>query len=80
MMCRCWLCGPISHNDADFAVSFGSEDRLLNVCRYCEQDLELFGMRLNQIVRLEPSKPRRHSPLSLIVLGPVYSLLMEASS
>ena len=78
-MCKCWLCGPVSHNEADFAVSLGSEDRLLNVCRYCEQDLELFGVRLNQVVRLERSKPRRLFPLSLVVLGPVYSLLTEAS-
>ena len=79
-MCRCGLCGPVTSNEADFAVSFGRDDREVRVCRWCEEDLELFGVRINQIVRLEPSKPRRHFPLSLLVLGPVYSLLMEASA
>jgi hypothetical protein len=77
-MCRCGLCGPVTSNEADFAVSFGRVDREVRVCRWCEEDLEIFGVRLNQIVRLEPSKPRRHFPLSLIVLGPVYSLFTEA--
>jgi len=79
-MCRCGLCGPVTSNEADFAVSFGRDDREVRVCRWCEEDLEIFGVRLNQIVRLEPSKPRRHFPLSLIVLGPVYSILLEASA
>lgn len=77
---KCKLCGTVSHNEACFAVSFGREDSELKVCRWCEEDLERFGVRLNQIVRLQPSKPERHFPLSLIVLGPVYSLLLEASS
>ena len=79
-MCRCGLCGPVTSNEADFAVSFGRDDREVRVCRWCEQDLTLFGVRLNQVVRLEPSKPRRHFPLSLIVLGPVCSLFMEAKA
>jgi hypothetical protein len=35
----------------------------------------LLGFRANQVVRLEASKPSRHVPLALLVLGPVYSLL-----
>jgi len=74
-MCQCNLCGPISHNEAEFDVSFGSQDSELKVCRWCEEDLALFGMRFNQLVRLpKPVKSRRIS-LSLIVLGPVYTLL-----
>jgi hypothetical protein len=70
-MCKCNLCGPISHNEADFDVSIGREDRLLRVCRWCEQDLTLFGVRLNQVVKL----PRVRIPVNLlaVVLGPVYS-------
>lgn len=74
-MCKCWLCWCITRNEAEYAVSYGREDRLLRVCRWCEEDLTLFGVKLNQIVRLEPSKPRRHFPLSMIVLGPVYTVL-----
>ena len=74
-MCRCSLCFPVISHEAEFAVSYGSEDRLLRVCRWCEQDLALLGFKANQIVRLEPSKCTRSIPLSLIVLGPVYTLL-----
>jgi len=77
-MCRCKLCGPITFNEADFALSYGSEDRLLRVCRWCEQDLRFFGVKLNHVVRLE-TRHVRSIPLSLLVLGPVYSLFMEAS-
>jgi len=79
-MCRCGLCWPVTHHEADFAVTFGPQDRLLRVCRWCEQDLTVFGVNINQVVRLESSKPRRHFPLSLIVLGPVCSLFMEAKA
>ena len=75
-MSKCWLCGPVSHNEADFTVGIGSEDCDLNVCRWCEEDLELYGVRINQIIRLEPSKPRHHFQLSS-VLGPVYSPLEQ---
>ena len=70
-MCKCNLCGPISRNEADFDVSIGREDRLLRVCRWCEEDLSLFGVRLNQVVKL----PRVRIPVNLLVavLGPVYS-------
>ena len=70
-MCRCCLCGPVSRNEADFEVSIGREDRLLRVCRWCEEDLSLFGVKLNQVVKL----PRALSHVNLLaaVLGPVYS-------
>jgi len=75
----CMLCGSISHNKADFLVSFGSENRLLRLCKWCMQDFTLLGVKLNQIVRLqEPSKHTRRLPVSFIVLGPVYTSLLEA--
>lgn len=51
-MCRCSLCGPATGNEADFSLSFGSEDREIKVCRWCKQDLSLFGVRFNQVVGL----------------------------
>jgi hypothetical protein len=75
-MCRCRLCGPVSHNEADFEVGYGREDRLLRVCRYCEQDLTLFGLRLNQVVRL-PSVAKH---LVTVVSGSGLSLFMEAKA
>ena len=70
-MCRCNICGPVSRNEADFDVSIGREDRLLRVCRWCSQDLTLFGVKVNQKVGL----PRVRIPLDLLaaVMGPVYS-------
>lgn len=73
-MCKCWLCAPVSHNEAEFEVTYGSMDRLLRVCRYCEQDLTLFGLRLNQVVRL-PSVAKH---LVAVVCGSGLSLFMEA--
>jgi hypothetical protein len=72
-MLKCALCGPISHNVADFEVSYGAMDRSLHVCRWCEQDLELLGFRSNQVVRL----PRVRIPVVsfLEIFGPVFSLL-----
>ena len=69
-MCRCNICGPVSRNEADFDVSIGREDRLLRVCRWCSQDLTLFGVKVNQKVGL----PRLRIPVNLLaaVLGPVY--------
>ena len=79
-MNRCKLCGHVTRNEAEFAISYGLEDRLLRVCRWCQQDLTLLGFNANQIVHLEASKHIRSIPLSLVVLGPVYNLFMEASS
>lgn len=73
-MCKCWLCWCITRNEAEYAVSYGREDRLLRVCRYCEQDLTLFGLRLNQVVRL-PSVAKH---LVTVVSGSGLSLFMEA--
>jgi hypothetical protein len=73
-MCRCSLYFPFTHHEAEYAVSYGREDRLLRVCRYCEQDLTLFGLRLNQVVRL-PSVAKH---LVTVVSGSGLSLFMEA--
>jgi hypothetical protein len=73
-MPRCNLCGPVSRNEADFDVSIGREDRLLRVCRWCEQDLTLFSARLNQVVRLH--SVAKH--LVMVVCGSGLSLFMEA--
>ena len=75
-MCRCSLCFPFTHHEAEYAVSYGREDRLLRVCRYCEQDLTLFGLRLNQVVRL-PSVAKH---LVTVVSGSGLSLFMEATA
>lgn len=76
-MLKCVLCGPISHNQADFEVFYGPRNELLRVCRWCEQDLKLLGFRSTQVIRL----PKVRIPLvSLVeVFRPVYSLL-EVSS
>jgi len=76
-MCRCKLCGPVSHNEAVFSVSLGREDRFLEVCRYCEQDFTLYGVKPNQTVRLEPSEPSREFSL-FSILGSVASLSGKA--
>ena len=55
---KCSLCGPVSHHEADFEVSFGPFDRILRLCQYCQQDLTLLGFRSNQLVRLEASKAK----------------------
>ena len=75
-MCRCSLCFPFTHHEAEYAVSYGREDRLLRVCRWCEQDLTLFGLRLNQVVRL-PSVAKH---LVTVVSGSGLSLFMEAKA
>ena len=75
----CNLCGSVTRNQAEFAIFYGSEDCLLRVCRWCEEDLRLLGFNANQIVRLQgSSKHTRRIPVPLIVLGPVYTLLLEA--
>jgi len=55
----CSLCGFISHNKADFSVSFGKEDRSMQVCRWCERDLALLNFKSNQVVRLHDGQKRR---------------------
>jgi hypothetical protein len=65
-MCRCNICGPVSRNEADFDVSIGREDRLLRVCRWCSQDLTLFGVRLNQVVKLPWHALEKHRILRIV--------------
>jgi hypothetical protein len=76
-MCRCCLCGPVTRHKADFAVSYGASDRVLNVCRYCQEDLSLLHVRVNQTVALP--KVMLTARLPFWFLGPVRTL-MESSS
>ena len=76
-MSKCGLCFSVMGHEADYALTFGKDDRILKVCRYCHKDLTLLGFRANNVVRLEAVKPFRES-LSLrhlVVLGSVYTLL-----
>ena len=76
-MCRCEICGPQSHHEAEFSISLGSDDRELKVCRWCSQDLRVLGVRVNQLVRLPEAVFRRGA---FWFLGPVRSLFPEVSS
>jgi hypothetical protein len=78
-MSRCWICTPVGRHQPDYGVSIGLQDVYLRVCRWCLEDLTLFGVKVNQIIAL-PTKPRRHFPASLLVLGPVRSVLTEAET
>jgi hypothetical protein len=76
-MFKCGLCFSVTGHEADYALTFGKDELVLEVCRYCFEDLTLLGFRANHVVRLEASKPFRES-LSLrhlVVLGSVYTLL-----
>ena len=76
-MSHCMLCFPFTHNEADFAVTFGKDDKTLKVCRYCQQDLTLLGFNANQIIRL--TKPLKCKVVARFwFLGAVQNLL-EAS-
>lgn len=79
-MVKCVLCFLVTGNQADYALTFGDEERILKVCRFCYEDLTLLGFRVNSVVRLEPTKPFRRCPSlrHFVVLGPVYTLLLEA--
>jgi hypothetical protein len=71
----------VTGHEADYALTFGKDERVLKVCRYCREDLTLLGFRANQVVRLEAAaKPfRERLPLRhFVFLGPVYTLLVEA--
>jgi hypothetical protein len=75
-MLNCVLCGSISHNPADFEVSYGAVDRFLQVCRWCMEDLELLGFRSNQVIRL--TRDVEFEPVAFdwtAVLGPAASSL-----
>ena len=67
----CSLCGFISRNKADFSVSFGKEDRSMQVCRWCERDLALLNFKSNQVVWLHDGQKKRSLKL---VLGRAFSL------
>jgi len=79
---KCMLCFQITGHWADFVLFFGRDNRVLRVCRYCFEDLMLFRFRANKVVCLEVSNSlRAHLPLRhLVVLGPVYTLLLEAKT
>ena len=79
-MFKCMLCFSVTGHDADFVLVFGRGERVLRVCHFCLEDLRLLGFKADKVVRLEVSRPLKvHFPLRhLVVLGPVYTLLMEA--
>jgi hypothetical protein len=63
-------------------LTFGKDELVLEVCRYCFEDLTLLGFGANRVVRLEASKPfgERLSLRHLVVLGPVCTLLVKAEA
>ena len=75
---RCMLCFLFTHNLAEYAVSFGKDDRILRVCKWCLEDLRLLGFNANQIVGLETSRFVKPKVARFWFLGPVQNL-MEAS-
>jgi len=74
-MLRCCLCGPVSRNPVDFEISYGALDKLLQVCRWCKEDLELFGFRSNQVVYLPRVLQDPRLPLTE-VFGAAYGLVV----
>jgi len=73
---KCMLCWLVTHNQADYTVTFGNKQRVLHVCKWCMQDLRLLGFKANQTIRL--AKPLQPKNSWLWVLGPVRNFL-EAS-
>ena len=51
-MSKCGLCFSVTGHKADYALTFGKDERVLKVCRYCREDLALLRFNVNQIVRL----------------------------
>ena len=76
-MCKCKVCGPVSHNEAEYSVSVGSQDLVLEVCRCCAEDLKAFGVRINQVVLLRRPAFR---DAAFWFLGPVRSLFEEVKA
>ncbi|MCL6579880.1 MAG: hypothetical protein K6T73_10990 [Candidatus Bathyarchaeota archaeon] len=72
---RCMLCFPFTHNLADYAISYGREDSIIRVCKWCLEDLRLLGFNANQIIRLQTSKVGKPKIARFWFLGPVRSLL-----
>ena len=78
-MSKCGLCFSVTGHEADYALTFGRDGRILKVCRYCHEDLTLLGFRAKQVVRLKAKSFKGCPPLRhFVVLGPVYTLLLEA--
>ena len=74
-MSKCWLCFPVTGHEADYALTFGKDERVLKVCRYCLEDLTLLGFRANQIVRLEAAKPFRGClPCAILLFSDLFTL------
>lgn len=67
----CSVCGSITHNLADFNISFGRKDHSIQVCKWCEQDLTLLGFGANQVVRLHHGQKK---PNLKHILGPVFQV------
>ena len=75
-MLKCSLCGPVSRNPVDFEISYGVLDRLLRVCRWCKEDLELLDFHSNQVIRLTRDVVFEPALFDwTAVLGPAASLL-----
>jgi len=70
---RCMLCYAFTHNVAEFLVVYGRDDRQLNVCRWCLQDLNLLGFNASQIIGLPKQTPNTFWLLELV------KSLLEAS-
>ena len=77
-MSRCRLCFSVMRHEAEYVLTFGKDERVLEVCRYCREDLALLGFRANRVVRLEVAgRVRRCFPFCcFVVLGPVCTLLL----
>lgn len=71
------LCWPVTHNQADYTITFGNQQRVLHLCKWCEQDLRLLGFKANQTIRL--TKPLQPKISARRFLGSVANLL-EAST
>jgi len=61
-MIKCALCFAVTGNEADYAVSFGREDRSLRVCRWCLEDLRLLGFDANQVVSITQEHTAKLQP------------------
>jgi len=42
-MCKCGLCFCVTGHEADYALTFGEDELVLEVCRYCFEDLTRLG-------------------------------------
>lgn len=74
----CALCGPQTGNNAQFEVSWGRYDeKLLHVCRWCLQDLKLFGFAFNQVLPFRTQRSHKVARLPA-VLGTCFEAPMEA--